>query len=603
MPSILIITTNDAQSSLQTIDEGKDIQRLLDQVFNKNYSVKLVPNVTTTQLVAELGHLEEKLEVLHYCGHANSSSIQFTDRDVEVRNLAARLKSCPNLKLVFLNGCQTKDQVQFFHEAGIPHIIATTNNIEDKEARWLSAQFYKYMVLGNNIDTAFDKILKDAAIEGRNLDLATWRDTASGGVFETDFEWGLYTKDNAPPYSLPFQAYTFDPPPVIEHGQLLSSLLLALKKYRSPLNKTYLNTIEAIESQGNENNETKFIDLIKILPYPVGIRLRQIYAPNAHTKDNTDQYYRELLHDYACFFETLLHYSFAILFSQIWQNRKTIDGNKTASFFEDIQKLIRSNRLHCNLEDYAPAIKAAHTIISITGVLNPIPHINDVFDYFDDEEFKRACGFFDLQKNLFRSKIRLTEKEAIQQCYTSQRLLEQVFPHFGFIIENVLASVRYINVINFRYVEEAYASEIWELVASEDGAVRTKRFKRPLENKSVLFYTQQEFDADTPSINLFPFYLDRSAFSRHANNVVDLYQFMGYFQDEWIGERSLNQVSHSCYYFMSLSNPNRIWCFDERDFAKANFAHIDEERQPAQALSAAGELNTYFEQFKSFLEP
>jgi hypothetical protein len=126
-----------------------------------------------------------------------------------------------------------------------------------------------------------------------------------------------------------------------------------------------------------------------------------------------------------------------------------------------------------------------------------------------------------------------------------------------------------------------------------------------MENKSVLCFSLQDFTTDTPSTNLFPFYLDRTAFTKQTSNALDLYQFMGYFQDEWIDKKSIKIKDHSCYYFISLINPERIWCFDEQNFTSSTLSHIDEEiderNRHALMLSGAGELNNYFDRFKNFL--
>ena len=49
----------------------------------------------------------------------------------------------PSLKLVFLNACATKAQVRFFHQAGVPAVIATPNKVLDKDAFNFSDIFYR----------------------------------------------------------------------------------------------------------------------------------------------------------------------------------------------------------------------------------------------------------------------------------------------------------------------------------------------------------------------------------------------------------------------------------------------------------------------------
>lgn len=611
MPAILIATSNtDPERPIQTNTEAKQIDRLLSRLFNKNYEVVLLPDAGTAEVTDRIMDLEDRLEIFHYCGHANPKALSLADQHAAADRLAERLKFCPNLKLVFLNGCETKEQAPFFQRAGAPYVIATGTKIPDTDAQWLAVQFYHYLALGNTVTDAFEKTMADAALQDWNFDLDIHRGVA--GREEPDekaptIEWGLHILEGAEPYKLPLRPYTLQPVREVEHSKFIRSLILSLKGYTSPLNNAFADTIAAIEETGGVPDNTIFEDLMKVLPYPVGIRLRQIYARANRPDVEEAQYYRELLHDYACFFETLLHHSFAMLVSRLWDRQDRMDRARVAEEFQVVRDLICSNRLKDDLEQYAPAIKAAHHILGVSGIPSPLPHMAGVLEYFDSAEFREACGFFDLQKDFFRKKVRPDTEEAIRLCYESQQRLEQVFRHFGFIIQNVLASVRYINVINIRYLrDEAYSCEVWQLLASQDGAVRQKRLRRPMENKSVLCFDQQEINPDADSLNLFPFYLDRSAFTRQTSDVVDLYQFAGYFHDDWVAARSKKPVSRPCFYFISLSNPDRIWRFDGQDFAHASLAHIDEDetrdaqKRQSQLLTVAGELNNYLEQFKTF---
>jgi hypothetical protein len=162
-------------------------------------------------LADELMHLEQDLEVFHYCGHARPGALAFTTGDAGAEKLAARLKHCQNLKLAFLNGCQTQAQVRFFHEAGVPYILATSAKIADGQAHWFALQFYKYLTLGHEVAEAFEKAKADADLDGRGLELVLSRGVSgfSGpdleGEHAPDFDWGLYVREGSPGYRLPMK--------------------------------------------------------------------------------------------------------------------------------------------------------------------------------------------------------------------------------------------------------------------------------------------------------------------------------------------------------------------------------------------------------------
>jgi hypothetical protein len=172
------------------------------------------------------------------------------------------------------------------------------------------------------------------------------------------------------------------------------------------------------------------------------------------------------------------------------------------------------------------------------------------------------------------------------------------------VIENVLASVRGINVINFRHVDKVFASSVSQLVANEDGGTRQQRDLNPMENKSVLCFASSDFDASTASLNLLPFFIDRNVFAKQAGTEVDLYQFIGFFNDAMTNDLSVKKVNNACFYFVSLKNPEKIWRFNELEAIQADLTHIDEivdeTRRQNHLLANAGELKAYLTKFKEF---
>jgi CHAT domain len=209
MPPIILITyANDAQAPLRVATEAKAVQRLLEQVPNKAYTIKLLPEVSTADLAEDLMHIEQDLEVLHYCGHANADALAFTDKHAGAAKLAERLRFCKNLQFVFLNGCLTRDQVRFFHEAGVPYILATSAKVNDDEALWFALQVYKYLSLGNEVMDAFERAKADAALENRDMVLVLSRGAMLVSRLDLDekdeqhFDWGLYAQEGSKGYQL-----------------------------------------------------------------------------------------------------------------------------------------------------------------------------------------------------------------------------------------------------------------------------------------------------------------------------------------------------------------------------------------------------------------
>lgn len=605
MATILVITANDPNDHLQNLArEGKDIQRLLNSAPRKNYDVALIPETTTEDIVNELNVPNRQVEMLHYAGHANGSILRLSDTDAEATALAEKLRSYPSLKCIFLNGCATKGQVEFFHAVGIPFVLATSRPVEDNKAYWLATQLFQYLVLGRSLRQAFKEVMADNALQKKGITFINERGIAriSDAPTADSFSWGLYTKDDIEDYRLPMRPSTQTREDSVRHSVFLQKMILALNTHNSPLSKDYKKTIADIEDVGSVSDKTIISDLLKVLPYPLGIRLRQINGI-ALTEDNADDYYRQLLYDYAFFFETKLHYIATLLLSQIWQNKDKI-ALQTKEKLDFIRQYVAQNRLTNSLADYAPLIQCALETLQISGIENVTPKVAAILDYLDSAAFEAACAFFDVQKSYYWRQVRFTESEAIENCYAAQGHLTEGFKSFGFVIENVLASVRGVNVINFRHVDKIFASSVSQLIANEDGGTRQQRDLNPMENKSVLCFASSDFDASTASLNLLPFFIDRNVFAKQVGTEVDLYQFIGFFNDTMTNDLSVKKVNNPCFYFVSLKNPEKIWRFNEQEAIQADLTHIDENvdetRRQNHLLANAGELKAYLTKFKEF---
>lgn len=92
------------------------------------------------------------IQLIHFAGHADDAFLRFiSPKGVEekksVEELCQDIKGMEALKLVFLNGCATKNFVTSLLEAGVPAVLATYRKIKDKEALTFAQAFYEGMVV------------------------------------------------------------------------------------------------------------------------------------------------------------------------------------------------------------------------------------------------------------------------------------------------------------------------------------------------------------------------------------------------------------------------------------------------------------------------
>lgn len=105
------------------------------------------PDLTQAELKGHLDQLAGKLSILHFAGHSDGETLQTDDLQVYAERIADIIKvwtSPPDL--IFLNGCHNEGQVDAFHSAGVPVVIATSQKVNDATAADFACEFYKSLV-------------------------------------------------------------------------------------------------------------------------------------------------------------------------------------------------------------------------------------------------------------------------------------------------------------------------------------------------------------------------------------------------------------------------------------------------------------------------
>lgn len=106
----------------------------------------------------------DRLRIFHFSGHAGQNALQINDAAGQVKfsfaeGLAGLAGMAPGLRLVFLNGCSTRDQAQAFLDKGIAAVIFTTKPLIDRYGLDFARRFYQNFTRANSkmtLKQAFD---------------------------------------------------------------------------------------------------------------------------------------------------------------------------------------------------------------------------------------------------------------------------------------------------------------------------------------------------------------------------------------------------------------------------------------------------------------
>lgn len=207
-PLVFLAFANDMDSHLATLkDESRAVSDMLQLLERKDtIDVHCADSTKFDELYNELLEFNGRIAVFHYAGHADGTILQLEGRNGGASSIAKLLGQQTCLKLVFLNGCATKGQVQLLFDAGVPAVVATAVKINDTQATQFSTTFYAALVKGHSIFKAFESAR--AYIEGKFNTYATINFSINRHPdfnhaqheHENDqsleFEWTLYARED-----------------------------------------------------------------------------------------------------------------------------------------------------------------------------------------------------------------------------------------------------------------------------------------------------------------------------------------------------------------------------------------------------------------------
>lgn len=155
-PAVLTyFAQNPDQKHLSYLQEEYDYiykaWRQADIDGNNNIVVTYLPYngqmASLQRITDDIAEYKERIVLLHFSGHAGNGQIFLNDGAGNVEGIADLLAihAKENLKLVFLNGCSTKDQVEVLFRNQIPVVIATQCKVGDQIAKEFAKEFYKLL--------------------------------------------------------------------------------------------------------------------------------------------------------------------------------------------------------------------------------------------------------------------------------------------------------------------------------------------------------------------------------------------------------------------------------------------------------------------------
>ena len=579
--------------------ERSELASLLEPLEKKQYiRLREKANITTDILLETLQTESDSLTIFHYGGHAGNTALNFEGSDAQAKGLSGLLGKCPNLKLVFLNGCSTAGQVELLQKAGVKAVIATSTPIADTQASFFAIQFYKFLTHKRSIEQSFS-----LAADALNLEFkkAQFTSITRGAWWanlqdETDelnkpneidpntIPWRLYLTDEtdrtAAQYRLPYYVDFAFSNTVTQHIDANTSIkvnqniikltLESMCRYNMDIYSQLVQVVDGEEIP--KDSSTYFNIVVQNLPWMIG---KQMHLLRQFSNLDTPR----LEHIISTYIVTarVLYY---IMVANLWRENRT-GSLKIPTDFLQKHTIDRSNLITF---DY-------------TG------RIIELVDYFETHdielfvpEIADFCTKIKTDDNYFAQLIQVLNQatmnypnvaDTAKLCANLEMALAHFLKNTAFLAAYKFTMVRNIGLHNPLYGDVEYDLHLGSMNAVDFAGpsyyedTRYKR-KKGFTNRNSIVLLRNENDVKD-GLNLSPFITDLNTYLNKPNADVFMYAF----EDK------------GCFYYHAIIHSLHIALRDDlgtdlrhTDMTKNDFEEGRNINKPTTNFSALPMFNT-----------
>lgn len=553
--TFLLTFANDANDFLNLLkSECADIKKMLHPLERKGF-IKFEDDDSATlkDLTDMLMAHTEGVGFFHYAGHAGSDEILLEGGGGNAKGIAQLLGEQPDLKLVFLNGCSTKGQVELLFAAGVKAVIATSRPINDPKAKDFAVAFYEALANKRTIKRAFDlaKGVLEAKYKVTPAVTTTRAIGRKGATIAADIgeEWTLYYKDGFEDEIGDFRLPTYRQIPIsmeqVQSSVVANRTLLHCLPEMCNYNKDIFTQMEAMQ-KGNvvKKDSSSYLDLVvENFPFVIGSQIRLL---RIKTENNLERL-QQLASTYITVGRTL----FYILLADAWnlKNRMKKDFATPKDFAKNF---VMSRNEHTTFPYFDKIATLYNMIPEDERDSLFVPEFKELVENLgNDAHFtSKSVKFFEILRGSLLNPQSLDADAIAKQCATAEQALTRILMQAAFLAGYQMLGVRSIALNNPRTKGISYELNMARLHALDHVSLGFY-FDEPYRRK--LHYTNcdsvvlavgsdilSEADALNYYLNLSPFVIDKNTFLNKPH--VDLYFFAYENTDKYVYHSIMHDV-------------------------------------------------------------
>lgn len=481
----------------------------------------------------------DRICLFHYGGHADGGHLMLEapsgrEEKAGSEGLAVLLGQQKGLKLVFLNGCSTQEQVDLLFASGVKAVIATHTAINDTAATEFAEQFYTSLANERNIIEAYTeaRALIETKYDSSNIvrkkETVYHRSIFLDEEFETDlFPWGLYVAENHEnilKWKLPKSrldiAQLLDQQQKIKRNDLVNDHIIL------PVFKALQSYNPSLEIPMDEDDEIDELNLqnkiIESYPLPIGEQIRKLFA-------NTEDMYNfgiPRLQQIVRTYEVIIRFLSYVSLSQLWDQINRNPHAKIAPMhIMELNNFAVINRQNYHSFDYVSLLQTITQIFKNQTWKLFLPELGNL-----TQELAKRNELYHAYIFLQKIRVHIAEESVLAQhieefCSQGEYHLSIVLQKIAFLSNYRLITVKDILFKKERMEEPAYAINMGILKGTDPKRIKEKarRYEEYTDSQSVLLVKNVKEISDYQSLS--PFLIDENALTGHLNFKVFFYAF------------------------------------------------------------------------------
>jgi hypothetical protein len=522
-PIIFLASANDTTAHLALLKEEIDtIDRSLRQLDRHGFiRVKRDEHITARDLIDHLATFQDQIVIFHFAGHAGAKLLSLDDQPVQAEGLADFFQGQNSLKLVFLNGCSTREQVQLLFDAGVPAVIATSVEVNDGNALLFAEVFYDSLAKKYTIERAFHFAQAAVKLTAQGAPSAEiYRGVKTGEKDET-FPWGLYInegQDEVLNWRLPHY-----------HQQGLPQKVLRVIDDKYEVNRDILRVLDEMcrynpdiyhqmvdKREGKEllKDSSQFpIIIIKNFPWVIGAQIRLLLIENKLDRERL----RQLISTYIIASKVIYFIMLANVWAEVYRDPRTKLGEPLSAHL-----LTRDNAIRFDFTSKGEEL--FQKLQELTGELF-VPELEEFYEKLKGKTtLSQVRDYFNELKGRLDE---LPEETVKQECRRAEKAVAVFLEHIAFLANYRMLTVREISIENPLYSEEYYDINHGMLHANDPASLRLYedleyRRKEAYSNCRSVVLVHDDGDFNT-FLNLSPFIIDKNTFLH--NPAIDVFMY------------------------------------------------------------------------------